>query len=63
MTTAQKLARATLVVVCAGVLLAIVAIIIRSYQSDSTSALVAKFVILILWFWASWRLINRVLHQ
>lgn len=62
MTTSQKIARLVLIVVCAGVFIAIIGLIFRGWASDSYFDIVAKFVILILWFWASWRLINRVLH-
>ncbi len=62
MTTRQKLARAGLVVVCAGVLISIIGLQVKGWQTDATTNKVAKIIILLLWLWASRRMINRVLR-
>ena len=55
MTTRQKLARAR-------VLISIVALLVKGWQADATTNKAAKIIILLLWLWASWRMINRVLR-
>lgn len=62
MTTRQKLARAGLMVVCAGVLISIIGLLVKGWQIDATTKKVAKIIILLLWLWASRRMINRVLR-
>ncbi len=58
----RKVARAAIVVVCAAVLLSIAALIVGQWQADGATDRVAKVIILLLWLWASWRTINRVLR-
>ena len=62
MTARQRLARVGLVVVCAAVLISIAALLVKGWQVDATTNKVAKIIILLLWLWASWRMINRVLR-
>lgn len=62
MATRQKLARAGLVVVCAAVLISIAALLVKGWPADATTNKVAKIIILLLWLWASWRMINRALR-
>lgn len=62
MTARRRLARVGLVVVCAAVLISIAALLVKGWQVDATTNKVAKIIILLLWLWASWRMINRVLR-
>ena len=54
------LARLVILAICAAVLVSIAALIVKQWQADDVADKVAKFVILMLWLWASWRMINRV---
>ncbi len=56
-----KIAKAALIIVCVAVLIAICGLIVSQWESDSYGGLVARFIILIVWLWASWRLISKVL--
>ena len=56
-----KIAKAALIIVCAAVLIAICGLIVNQWESDTYGGLVAKFIILFAWLWASWRLISKVL--
>ncbi len=56
-----KIAKAALIIVCAAVLIAICGLIVTQWRSDTYGGLVAKFIILFVWLWASWRLISKVL--
>lgn len=57
----SKIAKAALIIVCAAVLIAICGLIVMQWDADTSGGLVAKFIILICWLWASWRLISKVL--
>ena len=54
------LARLVILAICAAVLVSIAALIVKQWQADDVADKVAKFVILMLWLWASCRMINRV---
>lgn len=56
-----KIAKAALIIVCAAVLIAICGLIVNQWVSDTYGGRIAKFIILIAWSWASWRLISKVL--
>lgn len=59
--TRVKVARVGLIVVCAGVLVAICGLLVRQWGGDSVGGRIAKIVILLVWLWASYRMISKAL--